>query len=179
MTTQLFFDSEFTGLHQQTTLISLAFVSNQGAEFYAEFNDFDRQQCDEWIEQNVLTHSRWISNPSAKTGDYSNDQTTMLYGNRQLICQSLKIWLNQFDAVEIWADCYAWDWVLLCELFGGAFQLPKQVFYMPFDLASLFRFNGLDADTNRAEFVQCSDLTPHNALDDARIIQACYQKLMT
>ncbi len=177
MSHQIFYDSEFTGLHQKTTLISLGLVSDTGAEFYAEFTDFDRQQCDSWIDQNVLVHTRWISDPSAKSDNFSEGHSTLIYGDTQQIAQHLRVWLGQFNSVEIWADCYAWDWVLLCELFGGAFQLPRQVFYMPFDLASLFRFKGLDADTKRAEFAQVSGLTQHNALDDARIIQACYLKL--
>lgn len=39
LVTQLFLDCEFTGLHQQSTLISLALVSG-GRSFYAEFNDY-------------------------------------------------------------------------------------------------------------------------------------------
>ena len=50
----LFFDTEFTGLHKDTTLISLGIVSDDGKKFYAEFTDYDENQCDEWIEENVI-----------------------------------------------------------------------------------------------------------------------------
>lgn len=52
----LYFDCEFTGLHRNTTLISLGIVSEDGRKFYAEFTDYDRNQCDEWIKENVLNN---------------------------------------------------------------------------------------------------------------------------
>lgn len=36
---KIFFDTEFTGLHKDTTLISLGMISEDGRRFYAEFND--------------------------------------------------------------------------------------------------------------------------------------------
>ena len=42
--TKIFFDTEFTGLHQKTTLISIGLVSEDGREFYAELTDYDKSQ---------------------------------------------------------------------------------------------------------------------------------------
>ena len=53
--TKLFFDTEFTGLHQNTTLISLGIVAESGQTFYAEFTDYDDFNCDEWIKKNVIS----------------------------------------------------------------------------------------------------------------------------
>ena len=36
---KIFFDTEFTGLHKNTTLISIGLVAENGKKFYAEFND--------------------------------------------------------------------------------------------------------------------------------------------
>lgn len=33
---RIFFDTKFTGLHQNTTLISIGLVSDEGERFYAE-----------------------------------------------------------------------------------------------------------------------------------------------
>ena len=52
--TNIFFDSEFTGLHQNTTLISIGCVSETGEAFYATLNDYNVLQVDTWIEDNVL-----------------------------------------------------------------------------------------------------------------------------
>jgi hypothetical protein len=38
--TKIFFDTEFTGLHQGTTLISIGLISECGKTFYAEFTDY-------------------------------------------------------------------------------------------------------------------------------------------
>lgn len=51
---KVFFDTEFTGLHQGTTLISIGLVAESGEEFYAEFNDYDASQINDWIDINVL-----------------------------------------------------------------------------------------------------------------------------
>lgn len=51
---KLFFDCEFTGLRKDTTLISLGIVSGNGKKFYAEFIDYDEEQCNDWINENVI-----------------------------------------------------------------------------------------------------------------------------
>jgi len=52
---KIFIDFEFTRAHQYTTPISIGIVSEDGEkEFYSEFTDFDENQVDEWLEQNVL-----------------------------------------------------------------------------------------------------------------------------
>lgn len=55
-TTKVFLDTEFTGLHKNTTLISIGLVSECGKTFYAEFTDYDRSQVDEWIQTNVINN---------------------------------------------------------------------------------------------------------------------------
>ena len=53
----LFFDTEFTGLHKDTTLVSIGIVAENGKKFYAESADCDENQCDNWIKENVLAHT--------------------------------------------------------------------------------------------------------------------------
>jgi len=179
----LYYDSEFTGLHQTSTLISMAFVADDGREFYAEFNDYSQEQCDEWIQKNVLHHTRWINDPLVTSGSWTEKNTTCSYGNSKQNRQAFTDWLAHYDQVEVWADCLAWDWVLLCELYGGALQKPEQIFYMPFDLVTLFKIQGLNPDTDREEFAALATNGGnqghrHNALHDARVVQACYHKLL-
>ena len=52
--TNIFLDTEFTGLHKNTTLISIGLKSECGKTFYAEFTDFDKSQVDGWIQRNVI-----------------------------------------------------------------------------------------------------------------------------
>ena len=55
----LFYDFEMTGLHKNTTPISIGIVSEDGKKFYAEFADYDRNQCNDWILENVIAHMRF------------------------------------------------------------------------------------------------------------------------
>lgn len=61
---KLFFDTEFTGLRKDTTLISIGIVSEDGRKFYAELTDYNENQCNKWINENVvknlhLPHIPW------------------------------------------------------------------------------------------------------------------------
>lgn len=179
----LYLDTEFTGLHQRTTLISLALVAEDGRAFYAEFSDYDASQCDDWIATNVLDHSRWLRQGEQAPGNWREGDLQLSLGDSKHAHAALAGWLQQFDGVEIWADCPAWDWVLFCELFGGTFDLPKNIYFLPFDLVTLFKARGIDPDTDRAAFAGWADneddtQVRHNALYDARLVRACHQRLM-
>lgn len=175
---RIFYDSEFTGLHQFSTPISMGFSAESGAEFYAEFADYDRAQCDDWILAHVLSHTRWLKREESGPWSACQGDATLCLGDTLFVRE----WLAQFPAVEIWADCPAWDWVLFCQLFGGALNIPRHIFYIPHDLATLFACKGFSADLSRSEFAGLAEAQdfdrPHNALRDARIVKACYAKLM-
>ena len=51
--TKVFLDTEFTGLHKKTTLISIGLVSGEKT-FYAEFTDYDKNQVGSWLKENVI-----------------------------------------------------------------------------------------------------------------------------
>jgi len=177
-TTKIFFDTEFTGLHQNTTLISIGLVSECGKTFYAEFTDYDVSQVDGWIQENV------IGNLTIKKFDISADYNPYsdivnLKGNKETIRQALRHWLREFKKVELWSDCLAYDWVLFCQLFGGAQKIPDNVSYIPLDISTLFKIKGINPDINREEFSELEeDGYKHNALYDAKVIKACYEKLI-
>ncbi len=54
--TKVFFDCEFTGLHQGTTLISIGLVSDCGKTFYAELTDYDKSHIDDWLQEIVINN---------------------------------------------------------------------------------------------------------------------------
>jgi len=86
-------------------------------------------------------------------------------------------WLTQFDKVEVWSDCLAYDWVLFCDFFGGAKSLPDNIYYIPFDICTLMKFKHVDPDINRENYSGMAGEAKHNALWDAKVIKACYEKL--
>ena len=175
----LFYDSEFTGLTQNSTLISLAFIDENDRSFYAEFTDYDANQVDAWIQRNVIAHCRWLGKePLPEAFTQQDGAQTWCLGDRNQIQTALKQWLSGYKQVEVWADCLAYDWVLFCELFGGSLHLPAPLSYMPLDLVTLFHLKGYAKDKPRLPFCDMENVTQHNALDDAKIARACYRKLV-
>ncbi len=172
MKTKIFFDTEFTGLHQGTTLISIGLISECNKKFYAEFSDYDKTQVDDWIEENVIKKLILQGSPV----DLPNDKRVV--GDTAFIRQNLLEWLEQFDEVEMWSDCLSYDWVLFCQIFGHAFKIPKNVYYIPFDISTLFKIKGLDPNINREEFACKEKEQKHNSLWDAELIKLCYEKLL-
>lgn len=187
---KVFFDTEFTGLQQHTTLISIGMVSDDGRTFYAEFNDYDETQVHGWIENNVIANLLFAPPAEGQQEHCMKsrvDQGTTLNnawnlemrGSRNDVRKALEEWLRQFEEVEIWSDCLAFDWVLFCQLFGHAFRIPKNVYYIPFDICTLFKVHGIDPDIDREQFSQMTNGKKHNALWDAQVIKACYEKMLT
>jgi len=172
---------EFTGLTQRTTLISLGIVSEDGRYFYAEFLDYDKTQVDSWIRDNVLANLRFKgkkyysleAHKNFKVDDHFSMNVSDVRGS---VVVHLMNWIDQFGGVEFYGDVLAYDWVLLCDLFGGALNLPKSVYYIPQDLASYLKRAGEDPDVNRFEFGGV-DLKAHNALSDALAIKGCFDRL--
>jgi len=166
----VYFDTEFTGLHQYTTLISIGCVSEDGKQFYAQLSDYDEDQVNDWIRENVLAHL-WY-------GDHSAGQVPDFIGTHEQIARCLAEWLSQWPQVVMFSDCLAYDWVLFCELFGGALNIPQNVYYIPVDLATALLMHNVDPDINREEFASMSDgATKHNAAWDAKVIRQCFLKL--
>jgi hypothetical protein len=178
--TKVFFDTEFTGLHQNTSLISIGCVADDGRTFYAEFSDYDRDQVNDWIQENVIANLSLANHYDGRYWSLPGPLDEAHYGPKPRAAASLRRWLAGLgEPVEMWSDCLAYDWVLFCDLFGGAFQIPECVYYIPFDLSTLLKVKGVDPDVNREEYAEVSGgAQKHNALWDARVIKACYLKAM-
>jgi len=177
----IFLDTEFTGLHQHTTLISIGCITETEETFYAELTDYDQSQIDDWLRENIISNLLFTKGNITKT-IFSNGSIEMCSSSLDVV-KELKKWLLKYDNIEIWSDCLSYDWVLFNELFGGAFSIPKNVYYIPFDICTLFKLKGIDPDINREEFAKYSiklkkDIKKHNALWDAKVIKMCYEKLM-
>lgn len=216
----LYFDTEFTGLHKDTTLISIGIVSENGKKFYAEFLDFDFDQVNGWIEENVLDNlilkklfailvessmlemvEEWRKN-GYEVSDYpvvdnkrrfvyetkrEKDGLTEVVGEKGWVREKLSKWLQQFDSVQFVSDVCHYDFVLLIDLFGSAWDLPKNVPPVCHDISQdIARHYGIsDAeafDKSREEIVKelCGheiEGRKHNALYDAEVIKAIYNEV--
>ena len=184
----LYFDTEFTGLHAGTTLISIGIVAENGKKFYAEFSDYDENQCDNWIKENVLKHTILGGNDilAKRLGDDS--ETTVVLGSKADIQYELGKWLKQFDSVQFVSDVCHYDMVLLIDIFGGAFDLPENVSSVCHDInqdiAKHYGISEREAfDKSREEIVSelCGEFIEgdkHNSLYDAEVIKAIYEAVV-
>ncbi|MCD5190676.1 3'-5' exoribonuclease [Enterococcus casseliflavus] len=185
---KVFLDTEFTGLRQNTTLVSIGLVAENGDTFYAELTDYDKSQVDHWLQKNVI-NNLYLADIIQGIGSNWNPTTkeNIVRGDRQFVAQGLREWFKELDGwanpntpVEIWSDCLAYDWVLFNELFGGAFGIPENVYYIPFDICTLFKMKNIDPDVSREKFIGEEVAgVKHNALYDAKVIKACYEKLVS
>lgn len=201
--TNIYFDTEFTGLHQNTTLISLGLVSND-SYFYAEFTDYDSSQCDDWIKENVLSKLKFPISQSDKDYKLEYDEYPIIMnisewsidkrcinmrGNTTQIKAELELWLDSFnDDLTLVSDVCHYDMILFISIFGSAFDLPKNVSPSCYDInQDISTHEGISIkeafNLNREEFVLEhrkqflieSDNDKHNSLWDAKIIQEIYK----
>jgi len=90
MNVKLYMDTEFTGLQMPTSLISIGIVSDFGTSFYAELTDYNEDQVDEWIKENVIdnlihTGPKWdvlnIDYPKRGSSCFKINTTAKQFGN--------------------------------------------------------------------------------------------------
>lgn len=215
----LFFDTEFTGLRKDTTLISLGIVAEDGRKFYAEFTDYDEMQCNQWIKDNVIKNLFLSPVPYSRDSDeriksmkkegyvfpnipeiprfnsllaypykVENEGYTQVVGNKYWVKEYLAKWISEFDSVQFVSDVCHYDFVLLIDLFGTAFDLPPNVCVSCHDInQDTARYYGISEreafDKSREEIVMelCGhevEGKKHNALYDAEVIKRIYERIV-
>jgi hypothetical protein len=105
---RIWFDTEFIEDGKTIDLISIGMVREDGATLYMENDDCDRSRASPWVKENVLRHL---------TGKWEHS------GNRQSIRDHILSFAG--EKPEFWAYYAAYDWVVLCQLFGTMMDLPK------------------------------------------------------
>ena len=181
----LYFDTEFESLTQDSKLISIGIVSDDDRELYLEFNDIDVDNQSDWIKQNVLVNTIYY-------GGVDVDTITTLdnyfVGNKNEIEKILINFIKQYDDVQFVSDVCHYDFVKLINLFGSALGLPDGVspccHDINQDIASYYTITDVEAfDMSREgildDFNKCITLgTKHNALYDARVIKEIYKSIL-
>ena len=204
----VFFDTEFTGLVPNTTLISIGMITDGGQRFYAEFDDYNEELCDDWIRENVINNllvnrKDWHSHLYAELSNNLPDNTSFVYGNSKLIKESLEKWFYEVSdkgtkRIQLVSDVCHYDMTLLCNLFGGSFNLPSNINPVCYDICQdiwAFLEDDYDKlsdrmnhsfDMSREEMVNSvnfEDLPKpsglkHNSLYDAEVIRYLYKSLI-
>lgn len=148
---KLFLDTEFTRLHRDARLISIALVAESGEEFYVELGDgYGAEDCSEFVISTVLP--QLDSNCRCST----SEARTLLSG-----------YLAQFSVdLEVCSDAPGWDWPFFCQLASVGGGWPGNVQTQPTNLSDLFAYTELTADLE----MLLTD-PPHHALADAKLMR--------
>lgn len=189
---KIFFDTEFTGLSKDTTLISIGLVTENEQRFYAEVSNYNDSQVDDWIKKNVIANLSLIAQSRSSIENIVKEESyTYVYtGNMTTLANELSEWFGKFDTVELVSDVCHYDMVLLIDIFGDAFSLPKNVcpacYDINHDIMRHFNCTMNEAfDMNREGILKRYNISipgitsemKHNALYDAKVIKALYSFL--
>ena len=186
----IFFDCEFTGLHKNTSLISIGLIADNGQKFYAEITDFDRNQIDNWLQANVIDNLILLNEGSKiKNGVNINGRLSLydfyIKDTAKNVSIELRKWLNQYKTIEWVSDVCHYDFVLLIDLvYGHALAMPygkhnAACHDINQDIAKYYNISEIEAfDKSREEILEEHGVTiegkKHNALYDAEVIKAIY-----
>lgn len=190
----LYFDTEFTGLQKDTSLISLGIISEDGHCFYAKFTDYNQKQVNNWIEENVLAKLELSKEITDLYDVYEVE------GTKEEIREALLYWLGELDDThfDLVSDVCHYDMILFIDIFGGAFDLPEfispacydinqDIYYSTRSMSEAFDANRESLLKDLAEnsiddiyyemlpILELSDESKHNSLYDAIIIKALYE----
>lgn len=177
----VFFDTEFTGLHKDTTLISIGCVTEDGRTFYAELTDYDKEQLNPWLEENVIANLKFDGHKFSHIDEMGNMQ---ICGPKDAVGACLGLWLSRLKDVQLISDVCHYDMVLLIDLFGSAFDIPgcvspschdiNQDIARYYEVTEKFAF-----DVSREGVLEdkgCAiEGDKHNALYDAQVIKQLYE----
>lgn len=184
--TKVFMDCEFTGLVQNTKLISIGMVDENGRTFYAEMDNIKYIDINPWIEKNVLIHTILYGNNSCDDLQLEENYVFYSCNTYHELAACIIEWLEQYDTVELISDVSCYDMVLFCELFGGSLNLPKKIVPVCYDIcqdiAKFYNCSMAEAfDKSREDivlgFYPLPEGVKHNALYDAQVIKLLYKIL--
>lgn len=148
---KIFFDTEFTSLHEMPKLISIGLISEDGAhQFYAEISD---TYCQSDLSDFAISHVVPLL-------DGVNKITS-----KQLSFK-LKRWIEQFDnEVMLATDNYSWDWPFIEEILKDCWpiNLHRECF-----MINMNYLKNADAFYDVVQMSYESGLKKHHALDDAK-----------
>lgn len=151
---KMFIDFEFIDDSRELTPLSLGIASEDGRTYYAEWAWSAREidaMADPWVKENVVPHLGHNSEAIKNRADIAAEVVEFVGENP-----------------EFWGYFCAYDWVLLCQMYGKMIQLPKGWPMYCRDLKQLMK----DREIDRA---QLSDpVTGHHALSDAMWARSIY-----
>jgi len=152
---KLFLDTEFTDLIPENKLISIALVTEDGREFYAELTDtYELEDCSEFVKQFVL--------PILKGDPYKMSE----YACALKIAQ----WIEDLgEPCILGLDNVSWD-------FPHLKRLIQMTSLWPANLAKTDYYKFVVMNDDAEQIVMDNNFDIHNALDDAKAMAIAYRQ---
>jgi len=148
-TINLYLDFEFTSLSPDARPISLGIISSvffdpkykrfysstdkgvsvdhtQIVRFYAEFNDYDINMCDDWVKENVISKLCYNDFVGTSNCPFNGSRKISIKGDTSMVKSILKRFLDQFCDydIQVVVDCGTWDWYHFLQLIAEWDELP-------------------------------------------------------
>ena len=180
----IFYDFEFTRSHQNTTPMSLGMVSYDGLhEFYIEFTDYDLEQIDDWLVENVL--DKFILSEMNNNTFKKTNNSFFFKGEKEWVVNhrfGLKNWFKSFNEKIIPASAgNNLDLVLLNSIMKIKYIEDRPDYFdgWGIDVISIYQWEGFlpDGENFKELFLQKKISTKHNALTDAHVVREMYLKM--
>lgn len=151
----VFVDCEFTDFIQ-IELISIGLVAENDREFYAERNDYSREDCSDFVRAYVLPLLGRMENANCS----AQELTTRLHS-----------WFATFDQPVTLVFDYAADWDLLADALRGEAGLP-----FPDNLGEKWLLTpevmGTEVFQRALAAAYGAERPPHHALADAHALRS-------
>ena len=185
--TRYFYDTEFLEDGRTIDLISIGIVADDGREFYAINEAIGRGKLYEKIVRSKFLMTEVVPNlPTAPGrrvvppssgyagrggGFFQLDEWDARIMPLRMIRNGVRDFLAAGTGdIELWADYSAYDHVAYAQLFGTMMDLPEGFPMFTNDLQQAWRTCGQPELPVQEEGV-------HNALEDARHVRACFNRL--
>lgn len=154
----VFLDTEFTDF-VRPDLISIALVSEDGREFYAERTDYHRDACNGFVRETVLPLLGRV--PGATC-------------SRAELTLRLRDWFEALPEPATIIYDFEGDWLLLADAYLGRHHRQP-----PANVGDKLRLDGYAIThpvfEQALNFTFTQDWPPHHALADARALMAGYR----
>lgn len=192
---KFYIDTEFSEQPGSIKLISIGIISEWGDTFYAESSEIKKEDCNDWVQENVLPKLYfWGKTDAVEMIEVSPEKKIEAF-SRTVIIQHAKVFgdsaaikkqlLNWFDlciqnrpiaGFEFWAYFADYDWVVFCWIFGRMIDLPEHFPKYCLDLKQEMHRSKLSGDWKREK---CPDpINEHNALTDAVWNKKLHEEIM-
>lgn len=155
---KFFLDTEFIEDGKTIDLVSLALVTENGAELYRESCEFDPTKASPWVKENVLSKLSLI--PGSTRESIKSDVISFVETHKGI------------DKPVFWGYFADYDWVVFCQLFGTMMRLPKGYPMYCRDLKQL-------CDSLGNPDLPTIGKNEHRALADARWNKRAFDFLLT